>query len=361
MVVWDIYYKQEIMKKLLLFLALALTDIVNAQLPYTWLTGVNPSWVSSNPSVNTLAFQTGCWQYVSTSDCIGNPSNWNTYNNSQVTTYLSPVYNFTCLSTFKVDVSVNINVNLETRYDWLYFLYSLDGGVTWINPVAQSASTNGSSVNLSAYPPLTTAGTNSNRNGWTGAVTVNQTYNITQSATMRFKFIFESDGSVNTYNSGNNIYYADIINVNASCSSILPIELVSFDGEKESCGQNVLLWKTASEINNEKFEIERSSDGITFIKIGEVLGKGTSSQMTNYLFRDTDVSPSINYYRLKQIDYNSDYTNSSIISIDNSCENSIKTLKITNLLGQEVDESYNGVIFIYRSDKTIIKRNQHAN
>ena len=142
---------------------------------------------------------------------------------------------------------------------------------------------------------------------------------------------------------------------------VLPIELVSFTGNKKTCNQNVLHWMTASETNNDRFEVERSSDAISFVKIGELKSIGNSQQTRYYDYYDTKPSASVNYYRLKQVDYNGKSEYSSIISVDNSCENNVRTLNRVNLLGQEVDENYSGLIFIYRSDNTIIKQLQNAN
>lgn len=145
-----------------------------------------------------------------------------------------------------------------------------------------------------------------------------------------------------------------------NCGS-LPIELLYFTADKLSCGTNSLIWETASESNNDRFEVERSSDGITFIKVGTVKGAGTSTSRNKYNLTDYNPIQELNYYRLKQIDLDGSFTYSNIISIDNSCDKNVKTIKILNLLGQEVGESYTGVIFIYKSDNTIVKKFQHEN
>lgn len=96
--------------------------------------------------------------------------------------------------------------------------------------------------------------------------------------------------------------------------SILPIELMSFSGE--AAGSAALLkWVTASEINNHIFEIERSRDAATFEKIGEIPGAGNSNQPLSYRFTDESPWEGINYYRLKQIDYDSTSEYSQIISV----------------------------------------------
>lgn len=96
----------------------------------------------------------------------------------------------------------------------------------------------------------------------------------------------------------------------------LPVELNSFIGF-ESDGNNILKWTTASEIQNDRFEIEFAIDPCSFRKIGEVAGGNNSSEIRNYVFTHYDPPLGINYYRLRQVDYNGDYNYSGIIAIHN--------------------------------------------
>ncbi len=94
----------------------------------------------------------------------------------------------------------------------------------------------------------------------------------------------------------------------------LPIELVNFKATKQA--KSVILdWKTASEVNNEKFLIERSSDGQKYISIGEVSGHGTTTEPQSYHFMDERPAAGINYYRLKQMDYDGGFEYSPIQSV----------------------------------------------
>ena len=347
-----------------LFLLISLCTY-SQTLPYNWYPG-NPGWVSSNPSVNTLRYQSGCYGYVSTSDCTGSGS-WYSYNNSQITSYTSPVYNFSCASS--LTVSFNLDVNLGDRgtgpastavhYDWFYFEYSLDGGTTWINPVALNTRANGSGINMSSYSPLTTwVNTNSNRNGWTGAIgSLTATYTIPNSSQLMFRFIFESDVSVNTSGSGIfiSIYYVDILSFNISCLTPLPIELISFNGLNDN-SKNLLTWSTASEYNNDFFTIERSIDGNNWEIVSIIDGVGTSTSIMNYSYLDyTFTKNSINYYRLKQTDFNGQYKYSSIIAIDNQATKYIKSIITYDIMGQEAADTKPGMYIqhIEYSDKTI--------
>lgn len=97
-------------------------------------------------------------------------------------------------------------------------------------------------------------------------------------------------------------------------NTVLPIELFSFTGKaRESTVQ--LRWTTASEWNNLKFEIERSADAISFYKIGELPGAGSSNIPHDYTFLDKLPLTGINYYRLKQMDDNATFSYSHIASV----------------------------------------------
>ncbi|WP_051359827.1 T9SS type A sorting domain-containing protein [Adhaeribacter aquaticus] len=96
----------------------------------------------------------------------------------------------------------------------------------------------------------------------------------------------------------------------------LPVELVSFKGEATKSGV-LLEWSTASEKNNEKFEIERSQNGQTFAKISEVKGNNNSSTQRTYSFRDAKAEMGTNYYRLKQVDLDGKFEYSKVIVVEN--------------------------------------------
>jgi hypothetical protein len=95
----------------------------------------------------------------------------------------------------------------------------------------------------------------------------------------------------------------------------LPIELLSFSGKHSSKG-NLLQWSTATEKNNNYFDVERSQNGVEFQKIGQVIGMGNSQTINFYQFTDANPQKSLNYYRLKQND-DDNYTYSKVISIRN--------------------------------------------
>lgn len=94
----------------------------------------------------------------------------------------------------------------------------------------------------------------------------------------------------------------------------LPVALSDFYGKKLN-NTVQLFWETATELNNSHFEIERSADGKNFNTIGEVIGNGTTLEVQKYSFTDKTPFNGVNYYRLKQVDFDGQFEYSKIISI----------------------------------------------
>ncbi len=96
-------------------------------------------------------------------------------------------------------------------------------------------------------------------------------------------------------------------------STVLPVVLVDFMSSKEDDGI-LLQWVTSSEINNESFYVEKSEDGLSWNEVANILGAGISSIETEYSFLDNDPIDGIQYYRLRQVDYDGSISYSKVIS-----------------------------------------------
>lgn len=96
----------------------------------------------------------------------------------------------------------------------------------------------------------------------------------------------------------------------------LPVQLINFDGYNKD-GVNHLVWQTASEINNAGFDVERMSTAGDFQKIAYVAGHGNTNTLTDYELNDDKPLLGDNYYRLRQIDFDGNFTYSDVISIYN--------------------------------------------
>ena len=88
----------------------------------------------------------------------------------------------------------------------------------------------------------------------------------------------------------------------SSAVNALPVELIKFKGEQNNFSIN-LSWATASENNNDYFEIQKSIDGKIFENIGIIDGLGTSTKGGTYSYQDYHPTKGIQYYRLKQVDF----------------------------------------------------------
>jgi hypothetical protein len=103
-----------------------------------------------------------------------------------------------------------------------------------------------------------------------------------------------------------------------SCDIIvLPIKLINFMAVREE-EIVALKWQTITETNSDYFYVERSPDGNNFETIGSLKAGGNSTETLNYVHYDKNAPPGMNYYRLKQTDFNGNYTYSSIVSVNYS-------------------------------------------
>lgn len=98
-------------------------------------------------------------------------------------------------------------------------------------------------------------------------------------------------------------------------SAILPVELTNLSGKTKRETINIT-WATATELNNSHFEIERSPDGRNYAPIGRVQGNGTVYNPIDYTFIDQQPIPGLNYYRLKQVDYDGAFEYFGPIAVD---------------------------------------------
>lgn len=87
-----------------------------------------------------------------------------------------------------------------------------------------------------------------------------------------------------------------------ACTLSLPVELVQFTGKTEASAI-LLEWTTATERNNHYFTLERSTDAVQFESVANVPGMGQSTTPQEYRYRDLEPLSGLNYYRLRQTDF----------------------------------------------------------
>lgn len=204
-----------------------------------------------------------------------------------------------------------------------------------------------------------------------------------------------SDFGINTSNYANITHFVHIANgasdppfvaFNSNSMVILPITLLDFDAVM--AGRQVeLTWTTATEINNDFFTIERTSDGQQWEEISRIKGKENSTTTTQYKIFDSEPLNGTSYYRLYQTDFDGKKSYSTIVAVNLMHQgiriypnpatsvvsiegNDIESIKMTNVIGQDVtntiqfiNQSKNflqldishlkkGIYFIHHKDET---------
>lgn len=144
----------------------------------------------------------------------------------------------------------------------------------------------------------------------------------------------------------------------SSLDNPLPVELTSFSAQQLQ--HSVLLqWTTASELNNDYFTLEKSRNGLDFENLTTIKGAGTSVKQQQYQFIDKVPFKYKTYYRLKQTDFDGQYSYSKIIVVYQQIENqlevypnpatSTKLLEV-NKMGRFVVFNNLGVIVLRATD-----------
>lgn len=143
---------------------------------------------------------------------------------------------------------------------------------------------------------------------------------------------FSAQGGTNSPNTSttvdNTVNYCQLANPCSTssgdcpnvCSRILnsplPVTIISFKASVETLANEVRLeWITASEENNDHFIIQRSKNASAFEAIGNMEGAGSSSISHTYTMVDKDPFPGVNYYRLKQVDIDGNFSFSKSVSV----------------------------------------------
>lgn len=94
----------------------------------------------------------------------------------------------------------------------------------------------------------------------------------------------------------------------------LPVELLYFTAQAQGCDV-VLEWATASEDNNDYFEVQSSADAVNWNAVGQVTGSGNSNLPVYYSYVDESVAHGRVYYRLKQVDYSGATEYHKVVSV----------------------------------------------
>ena len=143
-------------------------------------------------------------------------------------------------------------------------------------------------------------------------------------------------------------------------SLILPVTLIEFTGSNNNGIAN-LKWNTATEINMNRFEIERSSDAVSFKNIGLQKATGNSSANVDYSFTDNQMLNGANYYRLKMINNDGTFSYSKVVMINSNEKGMSFYIVYPNPFGATLQakieslKAEKGIVRIMNSNGTTVK------
>lgn len=121
---------------------------------------------------------------------------------------------------------------------------------------------------------------------------------------------------------GNNIFS----NYKCVGTQFLPVTYLTQPSAKIQNNKTHITWSIASQINNEKYIIEYSVDVIHFEAIGEIPGNGNSTETKHYNFIHDRPSAGINYYRIKQVDFDEQYSYSNVVELHVDHDSRVKNI-----------------------------------
>jgi hypothetical protein len=127
-------------------------------------------------------------------------------------------------------------------------------------------------------------------------------------------------------------------------TNTLPVKLVSFEVQLIEANQVNIEWTTATEENNDYFEVLHSTNGIDFEVIATVNGAGNSNVMQYYQAIDYNASEGVNYYQLKQVDYDGKSTLSNIQTVRVDANNMITLYPNPANIGQQINVQFQEVL-----------------
>ncbi len=300
---------------------------------------LNPTVTGSNFKVDIYLLNTG-----STVWRVGNSNFWFTYNSlalSTPTVLTNGIYNAASFNDYNT-ATLTSGTFSGQHYVSYNVLYNGAGD----NFAGQVASSTGN-----------------------GTLVATLQWTIT-SATSTTSLAFQTGGYALTTDGGADITNAAGANWTSTVSNQpLPVELVSLTAIAQGANSTIIKWSTATEINNNGFEVERTAKGSTaWAKIGFVAGAGTSNSPKEYSYQDVNVAPGVSVYRLKQVDNGGSFKYSASVEVDAGTaarrlellnnypntfnpateirfsvpEDGYATLMVYNMLGQEVATLFSG-------------------
>lgn len=240
--------------------------------------------------------------------------------------------------------------------DYISVQLSTDGGVTYVNELRITGNSN-------ATWPYTATGTITHTaNGvfTNSAAPAGDVYqspagaSVTGPSTVTLNLAANtSQVAIDIYcriNSAGEEWWIDNIELWDITPTPLPVELMYFEGTAYPL-YNVLKWATATEHNSQRFDIERSVDGVEWKYVGQKEAAINSTEQINYSYIDSYMNKGFVYYRLQQYDNDGVCETYGPIALYHMSSQK-KIVKYLNSLGQEVSSDTKGLIIIVYDDGT---------
>ena len=222
-----------------------------------------------------------------------------------------------------------------------YWLLNRTVGISTVNVTLSWASNSGGVGNLSSLRVA----------AWNGSLWSDQGNTATSGTT-----------TAGTVTSGVSTVYGPYTLATIDNSNPLPVQLIAFNCRLTSSNFVELKWSTASELNSDFFNVERSADGKNFTSIGTVKSAGTTNVKREYAFLDEKTLGGTVYYRLRQVDLDKASVLYDVCSVEMPTDENVtiklypnptngntyfnlngkdfNSLSIVNNLGQEINCSY---------------------
>lgn len=173
-------------------------------------------------------------------------------------------------------------------------------------------------------------------------------------ATLQDAYMLTGPGTIRVSGSANRadeviVYKTSIVSA-GTCSNcaivVLPVELTAFTAARVNDAVQ-LRWATASELNSDYFLLEKSQNGSTWESVSTLKASGNSTSQIQYTVWDVSPFYGLSYYRLTEFDYDGTPSETLFAKVLFSNNADRTVIRRINLLGQEVDRYYEGVVILY--------------
>lgn len=304
-----------------------------AQTRAIYFTGYNSSTTSfpkAAAGFNSSVVSSGSINYSGLTTVNDNRTVWSNTNTSSTldastAPYLSYTINLNGTLSLSLDRFVMCGLAVFNSAVKLQLRWSVDNYATSLGEF----SINGSSYTLSSIN-LSSKGTVTANSITFRVYFYNASTWIFNSDTGPYSSLDGTPSSYGAYGQNVALWYNSFI--------LLPLTWKSFTAKLQQ--ESVLLtWETANEINNDHFEVEHSTDGINFSKIGEVTAGNTI-----YHFTHNDPAAGKNYYRIKQVDKDGKFSYSSVqlVAVNSDSKVSVYPTLVTNELTISINDQLFG-------------------